>query len=44
MALAATTPGVNGSIPGFDWSLRTTSPVPDNAWVNVAYGTVSGSP
>ncbi len=41
---AATTPGVNGSIPGFDWTLRTTLPVADNAWVNVTYGTVSGNP
>ena len=41
---AATTPGVNGSIPGFDWTLRTTSPVPDNPWIDVTYGTVSGNP
>jgi len=42
--LAATTPGVNGSVPGYDWTLRTTSTVADNGWVNVTYGTVAGSP
>ena len=36
--LAATTPGVNGSIPGFSWSVRTTSPVTDHNWSGVAYG------
>lgn len=41
---AATTPGVNGSIPGYDWTLRTTSPVTDHAWTAVTYGTVSGNP
>ena len=41
---AATTPGVNGSVPGFDWTLRTTSPVTDHAWSSVIYGEVSGNP
>ncbi len=40
---AVTTPGVNGSIPGFSWSLRTT-PTPANTWPDVTYGTVSGDP
>jgi len=32
---AVTTPGVNGSIPGFDWTLRD---APNLGWNSVTYG------